>query len=199
MIEEKFKLPLMDFVNSAAEIPNLVAVILFGSVARGETSSKSDIDLLLIFDTAYNPELGTEMDHARKLSTEVSLKHDLDHSFSFVLANKDELKDMDPDFFWNVAREGIILWGKPEDAIYREPPSSLEPFLLINYSTSNMDPTLKRKLIRKLYTSKKRLMDKETERIGPGVLFTSAEKFDKLMELFDSLKVPYSVRKIWTN
>ena len=198
MIEEKFKLPLMDFIDRASEIPNLMAVILFGSVVRGETSPKSDIDILLIFKTHHNPELGPKMDLARRLATEISLKHHLDHSFSFVLVNEKEIHEMDPDFFWNVINEGMLLWGKPEYMIYREPASSMEPYLLIKYSTQNLEPSEKRKLIRRLYTSKKMLMNKETERIGPGVILAPAERLKNLKELFDSLNVNYSVKKVYS-
>lgn len=197
MIPEEYRLPLMDFREEAYKIPNLVSLIVFGSVVRNELSPKSDIDLLLVFDTDHNPELGDEATIAHQVAMEISIKYDLIHPFSLIFINQRNIEDTEPDFLWNVAREGILLWGKPSRAIYREPPSSLEPFLLVKYSTQNLDPGHKRKLIRKLYTAKKRLIDKEKERLGPGVLLTPAQKFDKLKELLDSFNVKYSVKKIW--
>jgi len=82
MIVEEFKLPLMDFVERADEIPNLLSVVLFGSVVKGDVSKKSDIDILLLFDADHNPELGKEAEIARKIASEISVKHDLKHPFS---------------------------------------------------------------------------------------------------------------------
>lgn len=187
----------MDFRDEAHKIPNLVSIVVFGSLVRDELSPKSDIDLLLVFDTDHNPELGEEAKIAHEVAMKISIKYDLIHPFSLIFINQQTIEDTEPDFLWNVAREGILLWGKPSNAIYREPPSSLEPFLLVKYSTRNMEPKEKRKLLRKLYTAKKRLMDKENERLGPGVLLTPAGKFEKLKELLDSFHVKYSVKKIW--
>ncbi len=189
----------MDLREEAYRIPNLVSIIVFGSLIRNELSPKSDIDLLLVFDTDHNPELGDEARIAHQIAMEISIKYDLVHPFSLMFVNQQNIEDTEPDFLWNVAREGILLWGKPSQTIYKEPPSSLEPFLLVTYSTQDMEPKEKRKLLRKLYTAKKRLMDKEKERLGPGVLMTPAGKYEELKELLDSFQVKYSIKKIWTH
>ena len=199
MIPEEYRLPLMEFREKANKIPNLISIIIFGSMVRNELSPKSDIDLLLVFETDHNPELGEEAKIAHKVAMEISIKYDLIHPFSLIFLNQQTIEDTEPDFLWNVAREGILLWGKPSQAIYRVPPSSLEPFLLVKYSTINLKPREKRKLLRKLYTAKKKLMDKDKERLGPGVLLTPANKYEKLKELLDSFQVRYSVKKIWSH
>ena len=86
MIEERFKLPVIDFVSRADEIPNLVGVVLYGSAVTGDISKKSDIDLLLLFDCDHDPELGREASIAHGISSDVSLKHDLAFPLSFVFA-----------------------------------------------------------------------------------------------------------------
>ena len=197
MIEKRFKHAIVDFVDRADEIPNLVGVILFGSAVTGDISEKSDIDLLLIFDTDHNPEIGKEAKVAHRIASEISIKHDLIYPFSFVFVNKKNMKEIEPDFLWNVSKEGILIWGRPEDVLMEKAHPSLEPMLLIRYSLKDLNENSKRKLLRALYTSKKRLIDKESERIGPGVILTNAEKFDKLKELLDALNVKYSIKKIW--
>jgi predicted nucleotidyltransferase len=198
MIDERFKLPLMDFVERAGEIPHLVAVILFGSVVKGEVSKKSDIDLMLLFDTDHDPELGEEAKIARRIASEISMKHDLKHPFSFIYFNRRNMEEIGTDFLWNVIKEGVLIWGRVEDELVGEPPQSLEPMVLIQYTTKELEEKNKRKLLRKLYSSKEKLMDKDKERLGRGVILTRAEKFDALKDLLDSLKVSYSVKKIWS-
>jgi len=199
MIVEEFKLPLMDFVERADEIPNLLSVVLFGSVVKGDVSKKSDIDILLLFDADHNPELGKEAEIARKIASEISVKHDLKHPFSFTFVNQRSIEDMDPDFLWNVVREGVLIWNRLEDEVMKEPHPFLEPMVLVKYTTRDLEEKNKRKLLRKLYSSKKRLINKDKERLGQGVLLTSAAKFDELKDLLDAFGVSYSVKKIWSH
>lgn len=199
MIVEEFKLPLMDFVERADEIPNLLSVVLFGSVVKGDVSKKSDIDILLLFDADHNPELGKEAEIARKIASEISVKHDLKHPFSFTFVNQRSIEDMDPDFLWNVVREGVLIWNRLEDEVMKEPHPFLEPMVLVKYTTRDLEEKNKRKLLRKLYSSKKRLINKDKERLGQGVLLTSAAKFDELKDLLDAIGVSYSVKKIWSH
>ena len=199
MIEEEFKLPLMDLIEKAGEIPNLIAIILFGSAVTGDVSKKSDIDLLLVFDTDHNPEIGRESEIAHKIAAEISVKHDLKHPFSLIFVNKRHMEEIDPDFLWNVAKEGILIWSQPVNVLMKKAHPSLEPMILIKYSTKNLEEKEKRKLLRSLYSSKKKLINKEKERLGQGIILTTAEKFDKLKELLDSFDTNYSVKKIWAH
>lgn len=201
MIEEKFKKPLMDFVDRANEIPNLVGVILFGSVATGDVSKKSDIDLLLVFDCEHNPELGKESKIAVKIASDISQKYDMVHSFSFVMVNQRKMEEIEPDFLWNVSKEGILIRAKPEEIISKKPLPSLEPFILISYSTKELSQKNKRSLLRRLFGYNKNgtgLIDKKKEKLGPGTLLVRAEKLEKLKNIFDTYEVKdYRVKKIW--
>jgi len=196
MIYEKFKLPIIDFVERAEEIPNLVAVVLFGSAVTGDVSRKSDIDILLLFDCEHNPEVGKESKIAHIITSDISLKHDLEHSFSLIFANRRNIKEMDPDFLWEVSREGMLVWAKPEEVLTREIHPSLEPYILVKYSTKNLEEKDKRKLLRRLY-GKGGLIDKERERISRGVLSIKAERFNNIKKILDEFNVSYSTKKLW--
>lgn len=39
------------------------------------------------------------------------------------------MKEIEPDFFWNVVREGILIWGRAEDVIMKKAHPSLEPMI----------------------------------------------------------------------
>jgi predicted nucleotidyltransferase len=199
MIEKRFKQPIIDFIDRADEIPNLVGVVLFGSVVTGDISKKSDIDLLLVFDTDHNPEIGKEAKIAREIASNISIKYDLPYPFSFVFINKRNMKEIEPDFLWNVCKEGILIWGKPEDILMKSPHPSLEPMMLIRYSVKDLNEKDKRRLLRTLYASKKKLINKKSERLGPGTILTNARKFDKFKEVLDRFNVKYSVKKIWAH
>ncbi|MCU0290309.1 MAG: nucleotidyltransferase domain-containing protein, partial [Acidobacteria bacterium] len=86
-IYEPFKVPLIDFIEKARSIPNLIGVILFGSAVTGDVSKKSDIDLLLVTQSDHNPELGEESVAAHRITSEISKKYDLEHPFSLTFFN----------------------------------------------------------------------------------------------------------------
>jgi len=197
MIPEKLKLPLIDFADNASKIPNLVGIILFGSAVTGDMSKKSDIDLLLVFDTNHNPEIGEEAKRAHEIASNISVKYDLSYPFSFVFVNKRNMGEVESDFLWNVIKEGIVVWGKPQDILMKTPHPSLEPLMLIRYSVKELNEKDKRKLLRWLYTSKKRIIGKRKEKLGPGVLLVKAEKFEEIKKVFDEFDVKYSVKKFW--
>lgn len=197
MIEERFKQPLIDFVDKAPQIPNLIGVVLFGSAVTGDISKKSDIDLLLVFDADHNPEIGKEAEIAREIASNISIKYDLAHPFSFVFANRRDMKEIEPDFLWNISKEGIVIWGNPPDILMEDPHPSLKPMALIRYSVKDLDDNDKRRLLRMLYTAKQKLIDKKRERIGPGTLLIKASKFDHIKEVLDGFNARYSVKKIW--
>ena len=197
MIPEKLKLPLIDFVDKANTIPNLAGIIAFGSIVKGDMSKKSDIDLLLVFNINHDPEVGKEAEVAHEIASHISIKYDLPYPFSFIFVNKANMKDTESDFLWNVTKEGIIIWGKPQDILMKEPHPTLEPLVLMRYSVKKLDEKDKRKLLRWLYTSKKRIINKKNERLGPGVLLISAKKFEEIKKIFDEFDLKYSIKKFW--
>jgi len=83
---------------------------------------------------------------------------------------------MDPDFLWNVVREGVLIWNRLEDELMKEPHPFLEPMVLVKYTTRDLEEKNKRKLLRKLYSSKKRLINKDKERLGQGGSFNQCSQ-----------------------
>ncbi len=211
MIPEILMMPLMEFIRRAHEIPNLKGAVLFGSVVKGELTKKSDIDVLLLFDTDHNPEIGEEMDGALKLSSHIAKKYDLPYSFSFVAKNINDPGDVEPDFLWNVAQEGVLIWGTPDLKILREPHPSLEAMVLISYSTkglkSNQKSAIQRGLFgykyrvsegEKLYEGNKEgLIKKEESRLAPGVLLLPAKEAGGAIGILKKNGAKYEILRLW--
>jgi predicted nucleotidyltransferase len=198
MIYDKFKLPLIDFVERAEEIPNLVGVVLFGSARTGDISKKSDIDILLVFDCDHDPEVADESTIAHRIASEISAKYDLAHSFSFVFLNLKKPSETETDFLWNIAKEGILIWGKPEEVVLKKRSPALKPLIFCRYSIRDLKEKDRRRFLRRLYDSKKGLVNKRKERVAPGALLLKAQKFEKVKELFDEFNIrDYIVKKLW--
>jgi len=141
--------------------------------------------------------MGKEAEIAHKVASDISVKYDLPYPFSFVFVNKGNMIEIESDFLWNVVKEGVVIWGKPQDILMKSPHPSLEPLMLIKYSVKELNEKNKRKFLRWLYTSKKKIIEKREEKLGPGVLLIKAEKFEETKRVFDKFNVKYSTKKIW--
>ena len=93
---------LIDFFSS-----NILAVILYGSVARNDNTDDSDIDIVII--------IKNEMDDATKerfihWSAELDLRYD--RVFSIIDIQEENMEKWGNvlPFYQNIQKEGIILW-----------------------------------------------------------------------------------------
>jgi len=92
----------------------VVSVILFGSVARGETNEKSDIDLLIIYN-------GNRSVVERNTNALVEKYLESDVYVSPVFYSEREIKEMVikyNSFITKIENEGIVLYGKKLKDIY---------------------------------------------------------------------------------
>jgi len=209
-IPEELYPALIRFVSRAHRIPNLKAAILFGSAVTGEFRRKSDIDVLLLFDTDHDPEMGPEAEAALALSAEVAGECDLPYSFSFVIENLSQ-GDLAPDFLWETARDGIVLWADPSLVLLPASHQRLEPMLLVTYSTRGQNSKDKAALHRALYgyrvekkagekvylSEKPGLINEAGRRLGPGVVLVPARFEEKLIGLLERHKAKYGLMKVW--
>jgi hypothetical protein len=114
--------------------PDLLAIVLFGSVARHDERplsdpQLSDVDLLAIFDTDEDPvhlPCGLNITHTIGLARNRHL--DAPREVQVMFATR-ALREWDSTFVANVARDGLLLWARghlpqPLSALERAPTSN---------------------------------------------------------------------------
>ncbi len=86
---------------------NMSMIILYGSVARGEATNESDIDIAII--------IKNEMDDQTKRrfiswAADMDIRHE--RVFSIVDIKEDNMKKWERvlPFYQNVRKEGVVLW-----------------------------------------------------------------------------------------
>ena len=82
---------------------DLVSVLLYGSLARGEAVEGSDIDILCVLKRPFN--YGAMIDKTSEITAELSLEHDVVLSRAFITVEEYE-KNGTP-FLMNVHKEQI--------------------------------------------------------------------------------------------
>jgi len=117
-LDSKTRALIKDIIDLLAERhPDLVAVILYGSAARHEERSldapnPSDVDLLAILDSDdphIDLYLGDALFHTLGLAYTRHL--DAPHEVQVQFASR-TLREWDPTFIANVARDGIVLFTR---------------------------------------------------------------------------------------
>jgi len=105
---------LEDFTKRVSDFASEVqSIILFGSVARGETTSRSDIDVLVIAPNSEEERFNELMNAVDRLAAEVSGRYP-EKLVPIVMMTKDFEKSMRDKkrFAADVLKDGIVLFGQ---------------------------------------------------------------------------------------
>jgi predicted nucleotidyltransferase len=189
----------------------LVSAVLYGSAARGELHAKSDVDVLLLFDSDHDPELGEEAMIAQRIGQDAALRTRCPYTFSFVINDIKDLKQLDSDYVWNAAKEGIVIWSRPE-RVLPLPVLPVEPYLLIAYDLARSLAKDKRAVHRALYGYRTRrtvagkvyesasagLVRGKIRRLADGVILAPASEADKILDALQARGVRARQTKVWS-
>ncbi|MDI6708847.1 MAG: nucleotidyltransferase domain-containing protein [Candidatus Thermoplasmatota archaeon] len=204
MISKSIQPLLGEIIFRLPQIPKLTAAILYGSAARGEITEASDIDLMLIFDVPHNPETGGELEKAHKILGKIETKRKI----QLVAYNLKQA--LDPDFLDNVAREGVVIHGKP--LVITAEKLRLSPYIIFTYSVAGVAQLKKsgfqralrgyktiKKVKGKLYKSESlgALKLLSARKLGKGSVIVPQEKAKEFEELLKRYKLKYSKIKAW--
>lgn len=196
-----------ELAQNLKNLKDIEAVILFGSAAKGEMHKKSDIDIFLMFNSANNPEMGKEGREAQRIAIKIENKYKLQNPFSFVFFNRGE--SIDSDFLWEVVKDGITLYCKPELILGQK--EFLKPAALISYTYGKIPQKDKMFVKRQLYgykvktehkgkkyiSEREGIISKYGKKLGRATFIIEAKKTDEILELFDEKGVKYNLTKIW--
>lgn len=180
-----------------SKLPKLEAVVLFGSLARGEADARSDIDLLLIFSHP-NPESFLEL--VTSIINDVNPHREVRP----VLTN---LQDYDKEFLHNVLREGKVLFGR---VVLAPDALGLKPYKIISYRLIGRTSKEKQAIHRliygyeiktekkgKVYLSKKEGLAsrRDVKILGKGVVAVPEEEAQRLEETLKRFHINYNAVK----
>ena len=100
-----------DIVNAILSVmgDDAVKIILYGSVARGDNTWESDVDIAVLSSRKYNWREEEELDH---VITPLDMRYDTLLSIIIIEAYRFFELKYDLPFYRNIDEEGITLWKK---------------------------------------------------------------------------------------
>lgn len=178
--------------KSIGKIEGVVAVVLFGSYARGDYDEGSDVDLLVLFESKE------ALDRNWTSIPKVTSKSEL-----FVQAIPLALEELPSSHLLPSAlKDGEALYSKrPIDLAYY---AKFEPYALVAYDLRGLSAGGKVKLLQKLYgrrsgkyTYAGKIATLGGFRLGRGCFVIPSKSLREAVKLLEESGVPYDVRFFW--
>ncbi|HLD72045.1 MAG TPA: nucleotidyltransferase domain-containing protein [Candidatus Nanoarchaeia archaeon] len=176
---------------------NVLQVILFGSVARGEENSQSDIDIAIVHDSEDQFSLMQEVNKNKPQKIQTTFIH------LKSLPNETELAGA-------LSGDGLLLYGKP--ITIQSNKLDLTAKVLIAYALNTLSLTDKVKVSRALYgsVSKSSAGDKiyvtktkglaaeiGVDKISNGVLLVDRKKAPKIVNMLKRFGAKVQEIPVW--
>jgi len=179
-----------------SEISDIMGVILYGSFARGEYASRSDIDLLILINKQK-----TKKEVQNKI---IELESEIDRNIQPTIRTVSELQKTDTGLLQNIFKEGKILYLREPAEI----PSSLllrqKPYLICTFRISNLNQNDKAKFNRSLYEQiqkgykyKGLLNEMGGKKLSSGCVIIPNSQREKLEKFFKKFNITFEQLKVW--
>lgn len=185
---------LSKIVAAVKNVEGVVAVILFGSFARGEADEGSDIDLLVLFE---------DEDAMRRNEWEVTRRMPADVFAQSICVCPSTLKEMNPVFLQSVLEEGVILYMR-HPLVLRSRLASISPHLVVTYALKGLSQREKQRVDYRLFgrTVGKHHYEGIVEecggkRLGRGCFLIPEENAQKVLDLLDKYHVKYELMDVY--
>jgi predicted nucleotidyltransferase len=185
-------------VKTLSVINDVRAVVLYGSFARGEATSRSDIDLLILI---------TERKTGKEVQDKIiELEQKIGRNMQPTIRTLDELQKTDTGLLQNIFQEGKVLYlsGAADTDI----PSAIllqqKPFFIYTFQLNILTQKEKAKFNRQLYEQTRKgykykglLQELGGQKLSAGCVLVPYVERQKIEKFFKQFKVQFSLLKVW--
>jgi len=187
---------LKKIAKELSKIADVKAVILYGSLARGEFTSRSDVDLLI---------LTTEDKTQKEIHDKViELESEIGRNIQPTIRTIAELQKTDTGLLQNIFQEGKILYLREPSDI----PSAIllqqKPYLIYSFQINSLLQKEKARFNRQLYEQTRKeykykglLQEIGGQKLSAGCVMIPYEQKEKIEKFFKKFKVKFEQLKVW--
>jgi len=188
----KLESNLSRLVEAITQVKGIVAIILFGSRAKGNYDEYSDYDLLVVFE---NDE--TMWKNRRKLYENVG-KLGL---FTQVLTRsmRELWEKTEPTFLQSILKHGIILYLRyplQAPALLQ----NLKPMAIVTYNLKGLIQKEKMKVIYRLFgkrTIKGIVQQGGGEKLGDGCFLIPVENLEEVVQILKRHNIKFDIKTVY--
>jgi predicted nucleotidyltransferase len=187
---------LKKIAKELSKIEDVKAVILYGSLARGEFTSKSDVDLFIL--TTEDKTQKEIQDKVIKLESEIG------RNIQPTIRTIAELQKTDTGLLQNIFQEGKILYLREPSDI----PSAIllqqKPYLIYSFQISSLLQKEKARFNRQLYEQTRKeykykglLQEIGGQKLSAGCVMIPYKQKEKIEKFFKKFQVKFEQLKVW--
>ncbi|NQT22529.1 MAG: nucleotidyltransferase domain-containing protein [Candidatus Omnitrophica bacterium] len=187
---------LKKIVKGLLTIEDVRAVILYGSFARKEATSRSDIDLFIL-----TTEKKTEKDVEDKI---IRIESAVGRNIQPTIRTLKELKKTDSGLLQNIFQEGKVLYLKEPTDIPSLMLLEQKPQLIYSFQLRNLNQNEKAKFNNEFYGRKKEkysykgiLRELSGQKLSAGCVIVPHAEKQKIEKFFKKFKVKFEQLKVW--
>lgn len=191
-----------------ASLDGIVALIVYGSYARGEAGRQSDLDLLILFEKAE--QVRRLEKETLSLISRAESEGRLPVHISPLLASLDDLEGLGDDLIHAIASDGVVIYGQLS-ALARFVPGQSTPAVIITFSLPGVSAAERMRLRRRLQgyaawrekNGQRRrvtyagLITPPARNLGPGVLLVPGERRSAVLQALDEAGAIYTETHVW--
>ena len=187
---------LKKIAKELSKIEDVKAVILYDSLARGEFTSRSDVDLFIL----------TTEDKTRKEihNKVIEIESEIGRNIQPTIRTIIELQKTDTGLLQNIFQEGKILYLREPSEI----PSAIllqqKPYLIYSFQISSLLQKDKARFNRQLYGQTRKgyryrglLQEIGGQKLSAGCVMIPYEQNEKIEKFFKKFKVKFEQLKVW--
>lgn len=187
---------LKKIIKELSAIEDIKAIVLYGGFARGEYTSRSDIDLFI---------LTTKRKTQREIQDRViELESEIGRNIQPTIRTINELQKTDTGLLQNVFQEGKILYLRE----LAEVPSAMllqqKPHLIYSFQINSLAQKDKAKFNRQLYEQTRKgykykgfLQEIGGQKLSAGCVMIPHTQKEKIEKFFKRFKVKFEQLKVW--
>lgn len=182
--------------KALSAIEDVKAVVLYGSFARGEYTSRSDIDLLILTTDKKTSEVVQDK--------VIQLEQETGRNIQPTIRTLGELQKTDTGLLQNIFQEGKVLYLREAADI----PSAIllqqKPFLVYTFQLNSLTQKDKARFNRQLYEQTRKgykykglLQEIGGQKLSAGCVLVPHTAKQKAEKFFKKFKVRFEQLKVW--
>lgn len=190
-IKQEFK----RITDALSDIEEVRVVILYGGFARGEITSRSDIDLFIIVSRDVKDDIEARI---------IELEKKMERRIQPIIRTEKQLISTDSGLLQNIFQEGKILFLRE----YFDFPVTFllehKPFVIYKFDISNLKQSKKAQFNRELYgyrdkkyVYKGTLQEVGGSRLSSGCILIPFGSVNIIEAFFKRKRVGYETTKVW--
>lgn len=180
------------------DVEGAVALVLFGSYARGDFGRKSDVDLLVLACPQQEHPLAGIRGAVVRAAIETEGTFRLPMHLAVLVANVDAPEEIGGDLLHAMWSDGVVLFAEAA-ALAAMQPAGLAPWVVVRFSAAGMPPHKGVRLSRRLHGRGGRpgVVAAPAVQLARGAMLLPASQAGAVRDVLDETGTSYDMVPVW--